>query len=307
MAYPIITDYKNALRNFEGRFATLKPKPFFDHQGEPIFWAGNFAVVFKAYVEGRDEAVAIKCFINDLPDLEKRHRGVSLTIDKLKARYLIDVQYIPDELYVTSNIAPSGDYPVLVMPWVEGETLGAVIERQCVNQNRRGLAAITKAWANLCLDMLGKKIAHGDLKHDNVLITTDGQLRLIDYDSMFVPALAKFDSIAIGGPSYQHPRRDYYHFDKALDHFSMLVIILSLRALIVDPSLYETYNTGQNMIFTADDFVSGGRSALFMQLRKSPDPVVREWTELLIKVMQSKSIAVPRIERILKLARKTEV
>ncbi|WP_135075517.1 protein kinase family protein [Terasakiella sp. SH-1] len=307
MAYPIITEYKNALRNFEGRFASLKPKPFFDGKGEPVFWAGNFAVVFKAYVEGRSEPVALKCFINDLPDLEKRHRAMSLTFAKLKARYLIDVDFLNDELYVTSSIGGNRDYPVVVMPWVEGETLGAVIERQCVKNNRRGLVAITKAWANLSLDMLGKKIAHGDLKHDNVLVTPDGQLRLIDYDSLFVPAMAKMDSIAIGGPSYQHPKRAFYHFDKTLDHFSMLVFVLSLRALVIEPGLYQKYNTGQNLIFTGEDFISGGRSELFMHLKRSADPVVREWTDLLIKVMQSKSIAVPRIERVLKLARKTEI
>lgn len=307
MTFPIINDYRAAVRNAAGRFATLDVDPLPDESGEPMFMAGNFSAVFKVKLGGLEPVVALKFFIRTLPDLEKRFKVTVQIIEKAKARYLVDMAFLPSEVFVTSTIAPNGEYPVVIMPWIEGETLGFVLNRVCAKENRKGLAAITTAWANLCLDMLSKGIAHGDLKHDNVLVTPDGQLRLIDYDSMFAPPLKGLRAVLLGGASYQHPRRETRHFDRTLDHFSMLVITLSLRALTVDPSLCGTFNTGENIILGRNDFLSGGRTELMDRLLKSPDPLVRKWTALLIKVCRARSIEVPGLDRVLKAARKVPV
>ncbi len=58
-------------------------------------------------------------------------------------------------------------------------------------------ATLSRAWANMCLELLSMGIAHGDLKHDNVLVTPDGKLRLIDYDSMFTPHLRGLKSVLL--------------------------------------------------------------------------------------------------------------
>lgn len=147
-------------------------------------------------------------------------------------------------------------------------------------------------------------IAHGDLKHDNMQVAPDGKLRLIDYDSMFTPQLKGLKSVLLGGINYQHPRRGIDHFDNTLDHFSMLAITLSLRVLAIDPGLYQTFNTGENIILGHGDFTAGARSQLFAHLLKPPDAMVRDWSKLLIKVFRSNSIAVPGLKRVLLDARK---
>jgi serine/threonine protein kinase len=303
MTFPIISDYKTALKNSANRFASLGIIPKLDDSGEPVFMAGNFAVVFKASVGDENEEIAVKCFTRDLPNLEERHRAIAETVTKAGASHFIDISFFPDEIFVTSTIAPSDDYPVVTMPWIEGDSLGAVVARLCAKEHEAGLAALGRAWANLCLQLLNAGIAHGDLKHDNVLVTPDGQFKLIDYDSMYVAPLKNLDSIVLGGASYQHPGRTTEHFNKTLDHFSMLVVLLSLRALSQAPELFETYNTGENLILTHDDFISGGRSALLKTLRESPDAPVRNLTGVLIKACQSKSIVVPGMVKILKSAR----
>ena len=303
MAFPIISDYKTAFSNASNRFVTFGISPLLDDNGEPVFMSGNFAVVFKATIGDDGEVFAIKCFTRDLPNLEERHRVISEAVQNTKATHFVDINYLPDELFVTSKIAPTGDYPIVIMPWVDGMSLGAVIAKFCAKEHQSGLAALSRAWANLSFELLAEGIAHGDLKHDNVIVSSDGQLKLIDYDSMFAPPLNKLDSVVLGGASYQHPRRNTEHFDKTLDHFSMLVILLSLRALSSEPGLHETYNTGENIILTQDDFISGGRSELLDRLKESPDSDVCTWTKLLIKAVQSDSIAVPGLAKILKAAR----
>ncbi|OEJ64950.1 protein kinase domain-containing protein [Magnetovibrio blakemorei] len=304
MTFPIINDYRHAIKNAANRFANLRVKPILDAHGEPVFMAGNFAAVFKARVAPGDQMVAIKLFTRDLPQLEMRQTSIAKTIERLGARYLIDVGYMPREIYVSSKIAGDAEYPLVVMPWTEGLSMGNVVEKMCATQNKKGLFALSKAWSNLCLSMLSSGIAHGDLKHDNVLITLDGQLRLIDYDSMYVPQLKGLKSVLMGGASYQHPRRNTNHFDATQDHFSILVIALSLRALTLDPSLYEVFNTGENIILSHDDFASNMQTALIQRLLASPDPLLRSWTSLLLRVAASNSIQVPRLTRILKDARK---
>ena len=304
MAFPIISDYKDALRNAAGRFATLAVTPVLDARAEPCFVAGNFAAVFKVTVDGTDTLVAVKCFVRDLPELERRHLEIARFIELANRPYFIDVGFLADEIYVNSTIAGNGAYPVATMPWIEGRPLGSVLEKLCAKNNLKGLAALTRAWARLCIDMLALGVAHGDLKPDNVLVTPGGGLTLIDYEAMFVPRLKGLRSILLGGASFQHPKRDVRHFDDSLDHFSMLVITLSLRAITIEPALLAEFCTGENIILDHGDLLAPHQSKLIARLRESPDALVRDWTERLVKATLSDPLAVAGLTRVLKRAQK---
>ncbi len=305
MTLPLIADYKNAIANAKARFATLKLSALLDSQRHPQFLAGNFAGVFKM----RDEngsMIAVKCFTRDMPDLERRYRALCKFIKTVHPSYMVELEYLPHELFVTSSIAVAGDYAVVTMPWLEGSTIGVATETLCRRDNRRALAALTRAWAKLCYDMLQRGIAHGDLKHDNVIITPDSKLKLIDYDSMYLPELKGLPATLLGGINFQHPLRNASHFDETVDHFSILVMLLSLRALTFDPRLLETYDNGENLIFSRDDFQTPQSSQLIGQLLKSADYYVRDWTEQLIKSCESRAIRVPGIKEIVITATKVD-
>jgi hypothetical protein len=305
MTLPLINDYKTAMANAKARFATLKVSPVLDPRRHPQFLAGNFACVFKAINE-TGATLAIKCFTRDMPDLEKRYLTLSRFIRTAHPASMVDLQYLPDELYTTSSVASSGDYPVVVMPWLDGSTIGEATETLCRRNNRRGLAALTRAWAKLCYDLLNRGIAHGDLKHDNVIITRESKLKLIDYDSMYIDELKGLASPLVGGINFQHPLRNPGHFDSTVDHVSILVMLLSLRALTFEPSLLEVYNNGENIILTRDDFIAAERSELMSTLLKIPDFFVQDWTRQLIKGCQSKSIRIPNIKNIVMSAMKLD-
>jgi hypothetical protein len=71
-------------------------------------------------------------------------------------------------------------------------------------------------------------MAHADLQHGNVLLVPTGNalaLRLIDYDGMYVPALAGQRSGELGHPAYQHPQRlREGTYNAEVDRFSHLAI-----------------------------------------------------------------------------------
>ena len=305
MPLPLINDYKTAIANAKGRFATLEFEPHLDARRSPVFLAGNFAGVFKVVTKD-GEHLAIKCFTREVPNLPRRYAAVAKFCRTAQCPYVVPLQFLSAEVFVTSRVAPHADYAVVTMPWIDGRSIGAVAEILCQRGNAAALAGLTRAWSRLCLDLLQRGIAHGDLKHDNILVSQDGRLKLIDYDSMYLPELKGLPSTMLGGINFQHPKRDVRHFDAAIDHFSMLVILLSLRALTFGPELFRRHHNGENLILTKDDFTRPEGSDLLKVLAVSPDFHVRDWTSHLIKSAKAPSIGIPGMEVILKSAAKID-
>jgi serine/threonine protein kinase len=301
MTFPLINDYKIAVANPKGRFASLDVTPLRDQHHNPILLAGNFAGVFK--VQGaKGETLALKCFTRNITDLERRYLAIDEFIRTAQSPYFLPLKFYSGEIYVTSSIAPHKDYPVVTMPWIEGRSIGSLTEALCAAGKRPALAGLMIAWSRLCLDLLRRGIAHGDLKHDNIFVTTEGKLKLVDYDSLFLPKLKGLASPVLGSVNFQHPARSTKQFDETIDHFSMLVMLLSLRALTFEPELFAQHHNGENLIFCRESFVAPERSPLVRHLAKSPDVFVRDWTEDLVKASRSGSIKVPRLAALLKTA-----
>ena len=127
------------------------------------------------------------------------------------------------------------------------------------------LAALREKWLTLVRHLEAAQVAHGDLQHGNILVR-GGSIQLVDYDGMWVPALKGRNATETGHRAYQHPERSGQDYGQEIDRFSALVIYLSLAALEKDPSLWERFHTGDNLIFVREDFLQLGRSAIWQQL-----------------------------------------
>jgi hypothetical protein len=150
----------------------------------------------------------------------------------------------------------------------------------------------------MILELRTLGIAHGDLQHGNILVNRAGELSLVDYDGMFVPALRGLPASEAGDANYQHPRRTT-QFDADLDRFATIVIVLALRALIATPSLWRTYNTDDNLLFQRSDFADPGRSSLFRELLSEPG--TRHLAERLRVLCRGDYAQVPPLEQFLDL------
>ena len=238
--------------------------PAVDRLGMPLVTSGQFAYVYKLKSMNQDGDFAVRCFRGYLGDRDQRYRAIQEHLRNSPVSYLSTFAYAPEGILVGGN-----RFPILFMQWIEGPTLDLYISEML---NRPDvLLHLSEEWLRLFGALRDSAIAHGDLQHGNIIIE-HGQLRLVDHDGIFVPAMAGWNASEVGHQHYQHPRRTAEHFDSKLDYFSALVIYLSLLSLAEQPSLWKEHHD-ENLLFTKSDFADPASSELFKKVRElGPEP-----------------------------------
>ena len=276
--WPSMVDYQEAVQAPPSAFSASELRsgiPVANKLGMPRPICGTFASVYELASGGRRWAV--KCFLRNIPDLHQRYAKIS---DHLKqCRWL---KYFATFEYLDKGILVRGQsFPLVKMEWVEGYQLNTFIEQNL--SRRRVLTKLKKAWVKLLADLRSAHIAHGDLQHGNVLVRPNGDLRLIDYDGMWVPALAGEASNETGHPDYQNPKRTQKDFHEGVDEFSDAVIQIAIGALALDRNLWGKFNNGDNLLFRRRDFLDPQNSPLIADLRALGDPEITEKLEFVLK------------------------
>lgn len=249
MIFPSITEYRDALR-FDGALKKYKQLELVKYSnGEPQFSAGNFAVVFRMQDKITGKTFAVKCFTRDQERRQKSYALISQNLSTCNSPYLVQYEYLPDEVWVNSTLAGDKEYPAVIMEWIESKTLGEILTELCIKADKPGIFALACAFDQLALWLLEQSFAHGDLKTDNILVESNGNLRLIDYDGMFTPEMAGEKARENGSPGFRHPRRSIDHFGPHIDDFSILLISLSLHALAENPGMNGYHNFGDAILF----------------------------------------------------------
>ncbi|HET9254174.1 MAG TPA: hypothetical protein VFO16_03100, partial [Pseudonocardiaceae bacterium] len=184
--YPSADDYYKAIQQPELVFTAseLKSARFAVHPrwGIPLLPAsGSTAVVFKAVVSGEEQA--LRFFTRH--EVSSRERYDTLN-QHFQARGIADC--VATSQWCDNAIVVKGErWPVVRMQWVEGRNLDKYIEGLVEDNNPEGIGALASAWRTLLNRMQLAEFAHGDLQHGNVLVDTDGKLRLVDFDGSWIP------------------------------------------------------------------------------------------------------------------------
>src|SRR5690606_16789243 len=251
-----IEDYKNALV-FDDSFKTLSNlEPVKDQNDDFLFSSGRFSVVFKMRDTDSGKYHALKCFCHIDQEHLEHSKEVAAYLRIIKSNYLTSFKFLEDEIWLTNGVDEPAFYPVILIDWVEGETMGSYLERLCMAEDTDSLSNLALSFDQMAIWLLQQDFAHGDLKNDNILIKPNGLPVLVDYDGCFVPGLEGKNSPELGTPGYQHPKRDENYYNKDLDDISILIISLSLHALAVKPSMFEKYSNGENIILSESDLLN---------------------------------------------------
>jgi hypothetical protein len=159
--------------------------------------------------------------------------------------------------------------PVMRMDWIEGSPLGAHIETLLQRRDRQGIRAVRDGLLNYAVLSELHGFAHGDIHPDNIIVS-NGELKFVDYDGMYVPGLRGKQSPLAGQEDYQSPVRaqSTAAFGPWLDRFSLLSIDLSLAALERSPELITMRTPGEGLLLGKADYTSPGASRLLARMER---------------------------------------
>jgi len=299
MSWPLASHFSAMLQ--KPRFAFRDPRLQAcriekDQRNQPRPWAGAFAVVYKAYDAQTGEPFAVRVFTTESPERRERYDLISAYLAGRKLNCLVEFEYRD------RSIRSAGDgkwYPLILMEWVQGDTLFQWARARALAGDRSAFGLAAERWAEVVRELAQHNVTHGDLQHANVMVTPLGELKLVDYDCMCVPALVGRRNLEVGVEPYQHPgRNEHTLLSLDLDHFSALVIYVALRALAVDPSLWQRHVEAagyDKMLFRREDFQSPNSSVLMRELGSLPDAEVRELVRRLTEFYHGPIDAVPAL------------
>ena len=265
MQYPLISEYVKAIQDAGDNLEQLAYlTPVLDDHGEPYRSSGAFAVVFKMQDKSTGKYYALKCFTEEQEGRADAYRQIADELDMVDSSYITSVKYMEKELFVDSQ-CEEDEFPVLLMDWVEGETMEAYIAANYHNQS--AMSMLCYRFGKMAAWLRSQSFAHGDVKPDNIIIRPDGSLTLVDYDGMFVPSMKGSKSPTIGTRDFSHPLRTMDDFDETIDDFSLASIALSLKAISMNSTLLDTYGASDRLLFSEKDYRTPSNSKVISALQ----------------------------------------
>src|SRR5262249_30263839 len=202
MSWPHATDYNAAVQNPQlcfGDDELRQGQVVGDLFGLPRPHSGNFADVYQ--IQGPEgQGWAVKCFTRPVTGLSPRYQAISEHLRQTQRAFMVEFDYFDEGIRIGGQW-----YPLVKMRWVEGFRLNEFIREQL--EKPVLLERLAQMWVRLAQELRDAQMAHGDLQHGNVLLVPGSKnaslaLKLIDYDGMYVPALADRPSGEIGHPHY---------------------------------------------------------------------------------------------------------
>ena len=275
MQWPSRAEYTEAVRDYphislqDSRLRGGKPRRGKDNF--VISDTGAFSIVFP--IDMVSKTFALRCWVKDVGNAKSRYEKTSAYLQQVNLPYFVDFEYVPKGIWVNGV-----KYSVTRMEWAEGMSLREFIKQNYL-QNPHIFKVVADEFQKMVSDLHKYQIAHGDLQDGNILLKRNGngiEIKLIDYDSLFVPTLRGQPDQILGLPEYQHPRRMIggRQANEKVDYFSELVIYLSFLSLAEKPKLWNQFKakTERGLLFSEEDFKNPDKSDIFQELNKlSPD------------------------------------
>lgn len=289
MNYPLISEYIEAIKSAEDNFEELSYlRPVLDDDGLPVMTSGNFAVVFKMKDDQNGKFYAVKCFTKEQEGRAEAYREIAKELEKVSSPYILSIRYLDKELFVDTDQTTETEFPVLLMDWVEGKTLDKYLRENL--DDKYALEMLAYRFSQLAQWLIPQPYAHGDLKPDNILVREDGTLVLVDYDGMYVPAMKGQKARDLGSPDFRHPLRTENEFDKHIDDFSIISILLSLYCISIDCKLYEDLGLFDGTLLHESDYVDLANSNILRQIIGFNNKVIMRLYAVFVLVLSEKKI-----------------
>lgn len=286
MKYPLRTDYETVVKYpdrfiYDGILQQGKPVKQKQNQNFLLSHNGGKAVVYE--IQTNPKKYALKCWIEDLGDLKIRYKAIDAYLKTVQLPYFVDFAYQEQGILVNGQ-----RFPIIRMEWVDGISFKDFISNNI--NNPTSIRNFAEKFLEMVKILHQNNISHGDLQHGNIIVRKNGDLCLIDYDSLYVPQLSNETDNINGLPGYQHPNRNKLSkLSPKADYFSEMVIYLSLLVLSENPNYWQQIQQEERLLFSEKDLIKPNSSKIFKEL-KNLSPEIVYFTQELEKFCQQSNI-----------------
>jgi hypothetical protein len=240
-------------------------------------------IVFKAAYNSK--FYAIRFFLNDDHELFRRYHEIQNYLATRQLSWEIPFEFLTEEYY-----------PVVKMDWVEGNTVteyldSIITQPELISQLQSKLLLLNT-------ELEKNSIAHGNLNMKHIRVERkqpEDVIKLIDYDSMFIPAFKEKDSLTAGTSSFQHPMRLASDFSHTIDRFSIWVFLTALEAFKTDATLWTKatehgYEKSRQILFNYRDLAIPQQSRAFQVIRSYNNEALNFYADKLTAFCNAKSL-----------------
>jgi len=264
-------------------------------RGGPLIYSGGFVITSPIKHPKTGKKLALRLF-TQLPDnMEQRYRIISQFVQQnLNSGLFVSVEYIEQGVKVNNEV-----FPICVMDWLEGDILRKYVAKNLSEPAK--LARLADKFLTLIKKLQNINSAHGDLSHENIMVTND-EITLVDYDGMYVPDLEGYPPVVAGHISFQHPSRlrTPNYFGTYQDNFSAIAIYISLKAMSLDPGLYDRYeNKSNSLLFKKEDFLNPQNSPFLAEI-KNLNPEMADLARGFREICENDLLSVPSLQEFLR-------
>jgi hypothetical protein len=258
---------------------------------------------------GQSIALRIPCADDGAPASIAIHSSFATdpVIARLRARSASPiaggVSVVPNGIIVTEGGAERA-YPVIAMEWLGDLNLADAVRSMVETNDMVRLSAIGTQWQRLILALTEERFTHGDLSPENAVLRRGDAIAIVDYDTAAWPDSPRGET-GNRDLAYRHPSGEIPFVVERRDDFAALVILVSLRALALDPGVLRPGDApnDEGLVFTAADFAEPARSERFHRISRMEDPETVALAAILAEACRMPTEQVPPFEEAIRAAR----
>lgn len=250
----------------------------------PECYSGGFCLVYP--VSNGISKYAFRVWHTEIEGIKDRLKKISVFLAAHPLPYFVEFEYVDNALHVQTEDGLDQNIDAVRMEWVQGKNLVSYIDSVISNNTkadydkRSCLLDLASKFRQMVKELHHAGIAHGDLQHGNIIIAPDGNIKLVDYDSVYVPTFTNEKQVTSGMAAYQHPCRKNHIFvaSSSDDNFSEQIIYLSLLCFAEDLSLWEPIEERDeySLLFTESDMDSIKSSPIYNRICKLGNPEIQQ-------------------------------
>ena len=304
--WPTTDQIDNAISNLKEKSTKDEIRHFQiveNMMGDPLSFPGQFARVYKMQdSKNNKKSIALRFFSKKKKGSMNRYRILHEYFESYSENnvlnFFIGFNFLKDAVNIFVN-KKEYQFPIIKMDWIEGKTLEKFLKYDDEKEDnyKRKIKKLKINFKKIIDEMEHHEIAHGDLHPKNIIITKNNEIKLVDYDCLYITKFMDKNMPELGDPDCQHPNRKNFKYDHTIDRFSAFVLYFALSILEDNPECSDIRDG--EFIFSRADYENPEKSETFKKINELPSPEIQYFLKILKDICKKKKPSIEPLSSII--------